>query len=246
MLKTARVALIAGIIFIASGCATKQNPDPLEGYNRAMFSFNSYAYEYAIGPVVDVYDFVLPDDAQHGVGNFFNNSFEISHVVNDILQWQWAEAGKDATRLVLNTIFGVFGLFDVAASIGLPPHQQNFGLTMAKWGWEESAYFVWPLAGPSTIRDTVGVIPDIYLNPWTYASSTIFLFYANPDYISQGLSWGLFGLYSVNQAAIYLPQMNGLTQYAIDPYIAVRNAYLQFKRIQIQGVKVGKYASEPN
>lgn len=248
MFNRLKISICIAALIALSGCATatKDNPDPYEGYNRAIYSFNGYAYDYAVGPVADAYTFVLPTMFQHGVSNFFNNTFEISHVVNDLLQFEFANAGKDATRFVLNTIFGVVGLFDVATTIGLEPRQQNFGLTMAKWGWEDSAYFVLPLAGPSTVRDTLGVIPDAFMNPLLYASTSIFLPGYNGGLISDGVSWGIFGVYAVSQASIFLPQMEGLTEYAIDPYIAVRNAYLQYKDAQLHKLKDDKLVYQPN
>ncbi len=245
MKKIIQLIFVTTICF-SSGCATKYNLDPYEGYNRFMFKANTYAFEYAIGPVVLLYDFVTPDVAQTGVANFFNNTFEISHAVNDLLQADPKSAGKSALRFVLNTVFGVFGLFDVAKSIGLEPEQQNFGLTLAYWGWENSAYLVLPIIGPSTIRDTVGLIPDVYLNPMTYSSTTIFLLNSNPGFISDGLSWGLFGLYIAEQATIYIPSAIKLTEYADDPYIAVRNTYLNHVDTQINLIRVHEYMLEPN
>jgi phospholipid-binding lipoprotein MlaA len=245
-MKKYRWLLCVAIFCLSCGCATKNNLDPYEGYNRFMFKTNTYAFEYAIGPVVLAYDFVTPDAVQTGVANFFNNTFEISHAVNDLLQADPQSAGKDVLRFVLNTVFGVFGLFDVAKAIGLEPEQQNFGLTLAYWGWERSAYLVLPVIGPSTVRDTIGLIPDVYLNPMTYSSTTIFLLNSNPGFISDGLSWGLFGLYIAEQATIYIPSAIKLTEYADDPYVAVRNAYFNHVDTQINLIRVHEYMLEPN
>lgn len=244
MVKNCRILVLIFILFAASGCATKENPDPLESYNRVMFGFNEYAYEYAIGPVTEIYTFVLPEDFQHGVTNFFNNTFEISHFVNDLLQLEFADAGISISRFAINTTMGILGFFDVAEKFGLPGHVQNFGLTFAYWGWDESAYLVLPLAGPTTVRDTVALLPDYYLNPLNYAYTSILLPGYNGGFLSDGVAWGIFGVYAVNQASIYLPQMDNLTEYAIDPYIAVRNAFLQFKRAQIKGDKKGDFAEQ--
>ena len=226
VLKTVGVGLIA---LSLAGCATKGNPDPYEGYNRAMFKFNAAAYEYAVGPVTDGYTYITPAFFREGTRNFFDNTFEVPRFGNSILQADPGEAGKHALRLVLNTVFGVFGLFDVASTMGLPAEENNFGLTLAKWGYRDSPYFVLPFMGPSTVRDTIGLIPDYFMNPFN-----LDFYFNSPRFVNVYLNYGLSGLYVVNTGAEFLPKYYNLTDYAIDPYIAVRNAYLQYTNAKIK------------
>ncbi|MCF6764505.1 VacJ family lipoprotein [Thiotrichales bacterium 19S3-7] len=208
--------LLVLAMMLFSGCATKQNPDPYESMNRAIFNFNDTTYKYAIGPATDAYVYTVPGEFRNGVDNFFSNLGNVSNITNDLLQAEWYYAFVDSSRFVLNSIFGVFGLFDVAKTIGLEAHTQTFGLTLAKWGYTNSAYLVIPIIGPSTVRDTIGLVPDYLLYPLQYGS------------IPFPLNLATAGLYGVNQSSIYLPQYNNITEFAFDPYIATRNAYLQY------------------
>ena len=134
-------ALLAGL----SGCAsTANNPkDPLEGFNRAMFSFNDGLDKAIIKPVAQGYDYVLPQPVQTGVGNFFGNIADVFIAVNNLLQGKPADAASDAGRFLLNTTIGVLGVFDVA----------------------EGAYVVWPFIGSRTVRDTAGYVVDVAVDP---------------------------------------------------------------------------------
>ncbi|MCF6775672.1 VacJ family lipoprotein [Thiotrichales bacterium 19X7-9] len=209
------ILLLLSVLFISS-CATKSNPDPYEPMNRAIFNFNDTAYKYAVGPATDAYVYTVPGEFRSGINNFFTNLGNVSNITNDLLQAEWYYAFVDSSRLVLNTIFGVFGFFDVAKTVGLNRHTQTFGLTLAKWGYTNSAYLVLPIIGPSTVRDTIGLIPDYYLYPLQYSK------------IPFPLNLATAGIYGLNQSAIYLPQYNSLTEFAFDPYVATRNAYLQY------------------
>lgn len=219
------ILTLASLLF---GCATVKNPDPYEPMNRAIFKFNNTAYEYVIGPTTNAYVYVTPTGFRNGVNNFFSNLGNVGNVGNDLLQAEWYYAFSDTSRFVLNTIFGVFGLFDVASTIGLKPHTQNFGLTLAKWGYTNSAYLVLPIIGPSTVRDTIGIVPDYLVYPLQYGQMPF------PTNLA------VTGLYGINKSSLFLPQYNNLTEFAFDPYIAVRNAYLQSMNHLIDPKKANK------
>jgi phospholipid-binding lipoprotein MlaA len=225
ILKQISVIMLA---FVIVGCATKQNPDPYEGYNRAVFTFNTVTYDYVLSPVTDGYVAVTPEFFRTGTTNFFNNTFEVPRMGNSILQGDVVGVGKHALRLVLNTVFGVLGLFDVAETMGLPSQENTFGMTLAKWGYRDSPYLVLPFWGPSTVRDTIGMVPDYFMNP-----INIDYYFINPSFINPYVGYGMTAIYGVNSASNFLPQYYNVTEYAIDPYIAVRNAYLQFTNARI-------------
>jgi len=220
-----KILIIITAIIIA-GCATKtpDNPqDPFETYNRAMFGFNRSIDKWIIIPVAEVYDTILPNPAKTGVSNFFDNVMESSRIANDVLQFQIGWAIADTWRLIFNSTIGIGGLFDVATHFGLEKRTQDLGLTFAKWGAKNSPYFVIPILGPSTIRDGVGLFLDYWVTPYPYI---------DPWY----LRWGLLSLHYVTIRADMLPTEDLINE-AFDPYVFVRDAYLQRRAYLIEGAK---------
>lgn len=233
-----KIKQIPLIIFLSfslglSGCSHlyKQNPtDPFEKYNRSMFNFNTKLDEYIVGPITMVYTKVLPSFARKGVGNFFNNIDTIPDIANDLLQGNLKMAGNDTARLLLNTSFGVGGLFDIAKRGGLPGHSQSFGNTLYVWGWKDSAYFILPALGPSTIRGTVSLVPNSYMDPLGYVTPT-------------WAKYSLKGLKYTQIASVQIPLQEKLVQMAIDPYVALRNAYMQNLSFRLKQDKSGNMAN---
>jgi len=139
--------------------------DPFEGLNRAVFAFNDTLDTYALRPIAQGYQYVAPDFVEAGVSNFFDNLGEVSNVVNNSLQGKLADAGIVLSRLVLNTTIGLLGLFDVATEMGLEQHDEDFGQTLGAWGVSSGPYLMLPLLGPSTVRDTAGLVVDYTTDP---------------------------------------------------------------------------------
>jgi len=207
------------LALLCAGCATRtpyeDASDPLEPVNRAVYTFNDYVDRGVLKPVARGYVEVLPDFARTGVRNFFNNLLEPVTIVNDVLQGKPHQTVSDTLRFGFNTIFGVFGLFDVATGWGLDRHREDFGQTFATWGFGEGWYIVLPFLGPSNARDAVGLIPALQLEPVQYLTN---------DSLVQ---WGTYGLYFVSQRADLLSATDVLDTAAIDPYLQVREAYRQ-------------------
>ena len=149
---------------ILGGCAstsTTPNPsDPFEGFNRGMYSFNDALDRAVLKPVAKGYKAALPDRARKMVHNFFSNIDDIFVTGNDLLQLKFKQAASDFTRVWVNSIFGVFGLFDVADN--LEKHNEDFGQTLGYWGVGSGPYLVLPLLGPSSLRDGTGLAVDSY------------------------------------------------------------------------------------
>ncbi len=143
-----------------SGCASNNPKDPFEGFNRSMYSFNDTLDKAVLKPVAKGYRAVLPDFAQKMVHNFFSNIDDIFVTGNSLLQFKFKQASSDFTRVWVNTIFGVFGLFDVAHS--LEKHNEDFGQTLGHWGVGSGPYLVLPFLGPSSVRDGAGMAVDSY------------------------------------------------------------------------------------
>ncbi|NOQ81061.1 MAG: VacJ family lipoprotein [Methylophaga sp.] len=210
-----RAGLIAAIVLL-SGCATTSGDanDPLEGYNRAMYSFNDTLDRVIIKPAAQGYDAVLPDPIQKGVSNFFSNLNEITVILNDLLQLKFGQAFHDTGRFVLNSTVGFAGIFDVAGYAGYEQHDEDFGQTLGVWGVEPGAYIVLPFFGPRNVRDSFGLVADIYTDPVTYVDDT-------------GARNALVALQVIDQRANLLGVQNVLEEAALDKYSYVRDAYIQ-------------------
>ena len=213
--------LLGFCLVLLAGCASVPGPpderDPFESYNRAMYSFNDTVDQAVVRPVAQAYKDYLPNMVQTGISNFFDNIGDLNVMVNNLLQLKIENAVSDFGRILWNSTVGIFGLIDVASHMGLQKHDEDFGQTFAVWGMPEGPYIVLPLLGPSTGRDTVGWVGDIYVDP-------LFQIKDNNTY------WGAVALRFVDTRADLLSASRILEQAAIDPYVFVRDAYLQHRR----------------
>lgn len=218
---------ITGLLLLAlvSGCASvpdeyRDPRDPLESYNRGMFKFNRAVDNAITKPIAKGYKAITPDPLDRGITNFFNNIADVTSAVNNLLQFKLSRAGSDVGRLVVNTTVGILGFFDVATNMGLPSYKEDMGQTFGYWGDTTSPYLMLPLLGPSTLRDTVGLVGDVFTSP-------LFNLEKNRVY------WGLIALNVVDTRADLLTAGQILEEAAVDPYIFLRDAYLQRRRNQI-------------
>jgi phospholipid-binding lipoprotein MlaA len=221
------LAILVASAASLSSCASAWHPanpqDPYEGYNRKVFKFNLGVDRYVYRPIAKGYKAVTPQFVRTGVGNFFSNVGLVPDMANDLLQANGHWFLSDLGRLAINTTVGIGGLFDVAKHAGLPKHSQDFGLTMAKWGAKDSPYFVFPFLPPGTARDFFGVnVVGYATSPWTYVQ---------PDWVS----YSAVALNIIDQRAGLLPT-DKLVDQAFDPYLFVRDAYLQNRAAKIEMV----------
>lgn len=188
--------------------------DPYEKYNRAMFGFNRAVDRVVTKPIAYLYLRYLPELAQEGISNFFDNLRDVQNVSNDLLQGKLGYASRDASRLLLNTTVGLLGFFDVAGALGLEPRKEDFGQTLYCWGYKNSAYFMFPFLGPSTIRDAAGIFVDYYvLSAWPWIE---------PDW-----RYGLLVVDLIDLRARALRNETVLDILAVDEYVFIRDAYFQ-------------------
>jgi phospholipid-binding lipoprotein MlaA len=212
--------MVAGALGVAGPAAAGDNPhDPYEGFNRAMFAVNEGLDMVLFKPIAQGYDAALPLPAQAGISSFFDNLLEIQNALNNLLQGKGGDAAIDIGRLLVNSTVGIFGLFDVASELGLEHHREDFGQTLAVWGWAESDFLFWPGLGPRTVRDTGGWVVDIYTDP-TWATK----------YKSVATRNSLVGLRFVDLRASLLPTDKLVDEAALDKYAYVRDGYLQRRR----------------
>lgn len=215
--RFAQVGLLAAAVFL-TGCATSGNPkDPIEGFNRAMYRVHDGIDTVILKPVATGYDTVLPDPVQTGVTNFFSNIGDLMVSVNNLLQGKVGDAATDLSRVLVNTSVGILGIFDVASSEGLTKHDEDFGQTFGRWGAESGAYVFIPVFGPRTVRDTAGLVFDLWTDPIGYV-----------DHVPTRNS--ALALRAVNTRANLLPADKVIEEAAIDKYSYIRDAYLQSRR----------------
>ncbi|HYS64033.1 MAG TPA: VacJ family lipoprotein [Paraburkholderia sp.] len=221
-LRTTVLALAAtGLI---SGCATgpdRKPGDPFEPVNRAVFNFNDGVDRYVAVPVAKGYQKVTPRPLRTAVSNFFSNLGDLSNAANALLQLKITDATEDIIRFAFNSTFGLGGLLDWATPAGLPKHHQDFGLTLGHWGIPSGPYLVLPLFGPSTVRDSMGLVVDVKFNPLNYIEPAE----RNPLYVLQ----------FVSVRSDLLGATDLLQQAALDKYSFVRDAYTQQRRARLRG-----------
>lgn len=192
--------------------------DPLEPFNRAMYHFNDKLYFWVLKPVAQGYGKVVPEAARVSVSNFFANLAFPIRFVNCLLQANFKGAAAELGRFTVNTLWGIAGFLDPASSkdINLSKQDEDFGQTLGTYGFGQGFFINWPLFGPSSPRDTVGLVGDAFLTPSTYLS---------PWYAGVGTR-----VYDrVNDTSLKIGDYESLKEAAIDPYVAIRDAYVQYR-----------------
>lgn len=214
-----QVLACACLIMVAPLSRADSDKDPWEGINRPIFSFNDTLDTYALKPLAQGYQFVMPGIVQDGIHDFFNNLGEVKNLANNLLQAKFQRAGVDTSRFLLNSTLGLAGLIDVATPMGLQRSDQDFGQTLGRWGVKSGPYLVLPFLGPSTLRDAPAILPDAYANPVRYIGDV-------PTRNS------LYGVSLIDGRAQYLTAEKLMTG---DKYNFIRSVYLQSRAFKIEG-----------
>ena len=219
-----RSGLMAGLLLgLLGGCATQgakspgQRLDPWENWNRKVFGFNEDLDARVLKPVATLYSNIVPQPVRRGFDNFFGNAADAWSSVNNLLQGKFEASGQDLIRFGTNTLFGLGGLIDVATEMGLDHQYEDFGQTLGHWGVGAGAYIVWPLFGPSTVRETVALPLDRSVSPALAINGG-------------GSQFAIIGLQIINIRAGLLGASRVLDDIALDKYTFVRDAYLQRRR----------------
>jgi len=216
---------LALLLILTGGCAsqpgklTDPQSDPWEPFNRKVYAFNDGLDRALIKPIAKGYDYVMPDPPKRGIRNFFHNlKFPVTFL-NLILQGRFEDSLTATGRFFMNSTAGLLGFFDVATKEGVPDPDEDFGQTLAVWGWKDSRYLVAPFLGPSTVRDLGGRAADSFVSPVTYLAR-------------QEKEYAPLILDLITLRASLLPFDKDIEE-AHDPYVLVRDAYLQHREFNI-------------
>lgn len=217
-----RIAAASLVLAVLQGCATGRDPaDPLENFNRSVFSFNDGVDRAVLKPVATAYHDITPSPVRTGVTNFFSNIGDVWSLVNNVLQVKPKESVETLMRISFNTILGFGGVFDIATEMRLQKNPEDFGQTLGYWGMGPGPYVVLPLLGPSDLRDTIGTTVD-----------------ASADLVNRldriRTRNSLVTLRIVNTRANLLGAGDLVDQAALDKYSFTRDVYLQ-RRVSLIG-----------
>lgn len=224
LLKRTLLAALAALAL--TGCATlppdapRDPRDPWEPFNRSMWAVNDTLDRGIARPVARGYVKVVPQPMRTGIGNFFTNLAYPSTVANSLLQGKFGQFANDLGRLVVNTTFGIGGLFDPATQMGLAMNDEDLGQTLGKWGLPPGPFLMRPVFGPSTVRDTFGDAADFWIDPKHYVTN----------------DWVKYGLYvqELVHRRAQLLAAEAVQDNAYDPYAFMRNAWLQRREYLIR------------
>ncbi|MFP6775681.1 MAG: VacJ family lipoprotein [PS1 clade bacterium] len=206
--------------FIFSSTTVAGDYDPFEGVNRVTHDFNDVFDDHIFEPLSRNYKRHVPDFVQSGVRNFFGNLRDVQTLANQIIQFKPIDSAKTLSRIVVNSVFGLGGLFDVASHAGLTTNDEDFGQTMAVWGVPDGPYVVLPFLGPSTLRDSLGLVVDIG------SDANIINKMDSSEFITANT------LSAIDRRVELLPATD-IFDKSDDPYIAMRSFYLQNRQFEI-------------
>lgn len=216
-----RTVVVAVLALSLAGCASVRGPgapgqklDPWENWNRKVFNFNEKLDENVLKPVATAYSEIVPSPVRVAIDNFFGNVADAWSAVNLVLQGRFKASTQQVMRVAVNSTLGFAGLIDIATEAGIERNTQDLGKTFGRWGTGTGAYIVWPLFGPSSVRDSLAL-------PWDRLAS--------PGWLFDGGNYkvGITALQIVNTRSNFLRASEMLEGIALDKYTFYRDAYLQ-------------------
>ena len=238
--RSARIGAALVVAIALVGCQTiregrggpGQKLDPWENWNRKVFNFNEDVDKAVLIPAATAYSNVVPQPVRRSVSNFFNNFADAWSAINNMLQGKVQLGFEDATRVGANTLFGLFGILDVASEMGLEHHYEDFGQTLGRYGVGAGAYLVLPILGPSTVRDAVALPVDWQATPTAFFDET-------------STKVGMTVLQILNTRSALLGATRVIDDISLDKYTFVRDAYLQRRRSLVFDGDVPETPSAP-
>jgi phospholipid-binding lipoprotein MlaA len=191
--------------------------DPFERVNRSIYQFNEKLDQVVLKPTARAYRAVVPQFVRASVSNAYSNVKDVRNILNNTLQGKFTAAYTDFGRVAINSTLGVLGLFDIATEAGIEKHDEDFGQTLGWWGVRDGPFIMLPLFGPSSVRDTAGWGVDIVTDPTSYIDPV-------------GARYGVSGGRLVSRRAELLDAKQVLDAAALEPYVFIRDGYLQRRR----------------
>jgi phospholipid-binding lipoprotein MlaA len=222
---TRQLLIFAAFALSLAGCAstTLSKPadlerDPLERANRQIYTFNKALDTHVLLPVATVYRNKVPSPVRTGVSNFFANLDDIPVTLNSVLQGRWQDSAESLARFAVNSSIGMLGLIDVATKGGVPKHDEDFGSTLGHYGVPSGAFIILPFLGPSTLRDSAGMVVDLHADPF-YPYNT----------------WGKYAVYGLDKVSNRVHRMgaDAVLSEQPDEYEFVKSTYLQKRTSQL-------------
>ncbi len=196
-------------------------PDPLEPWNMLMYQFNDRLYFWVLKPVSQGYGYVVPTAVRNSIWNFFENLESPLQFVNCLLQGKGSDAEATFARFLVNTTIGFLGFADPAGDFPkLKKADEDLGQTFGYWGIGTGWFFTLPVLGPSTIRDSVGMVGDMFLKPTYYIRAI-------------EMSLGLRAVETINTTSFRIGDYETIKEAALDPYEAIRDGYLQLRKNKV-------------
>ena len=227
-----RAALAVAVALLAGCAAAPSRDDPFEPMNRALYQFHDTVDTAVVKPVAQAYIDVVPEPIRTGVSNVFNNIEDLISALNGLLQGKLDKFSDDLGRVVLNTAFGVGGIFDLASMVGIERGNEDFGQTFGAWGLPQGPYLFVPFFGPTTVRDGSGAIVRVMVGPVGYIGEV-------------PVRNSLYGLGAIDLRAQALSAGAIVDTAALDRYLFIRNAYLQRRRYLLYDGKPPPEPEEP-
>ena len=229
---------VAPTLVAQSASAENDMNDPLEPLNRAIFQFNETVYTFLFTPIAKTYNSVFPATFRTGLGNVIDNISSPVTFVNDLLQFELNRALTTVARFVVNSTIGIGGMADIASSIGLEEHKEDFGQTLGTYGVGEGVYLVLPLLGPNNPRDAIGkYLVDPYFDP-------LGLYLSNTD--RDAASYARLGVGALDEYAGLVDELEQIKKTSVDYYAAIRSLYRQKRLTEISNGRDDAMPSIPN
>ncbi len=234
MIKHLKMSAVMAVVFLSACSSNKyvaKPNDPLEPLNRGFYKLNKTIDALYINPTSKIYDKIIPEAIRKLISNFFGNLNEIPTIINSLLQTKYKQAADSTARFTINSTLGVGGLFDIASKAKIKHAKEDFGKTLAVWGYQDSHYLVLPIVGPTTVRDGVGFVGNAFITV--------------PYYLKPKWRNRYEFSYVVNRRSELQETESLITAAGVDEYTLVRDAYLQHREYTISDTVNNKMLSEP-
>ena len=221
--KNLFLALIS-IVLLSTSLKAETEKECFEKVSRGIFKFNKGFDNVVLKPLATGFN-KLPEPIKNGTGNFTSNIGTLLTVPNHILQGQWKLAGESSASFLINTTIGIFGLSNPAEKMGFKNQQEDVGQTLGAYGFKAGCYFVLPILGPTTVRDSIGLVADSFVDPFahiTIRENELFNISGNDiDYFS------VKGATAIDFRADNVTNINSLEKNSLDIYATYKSLYLQ-------------------